>query len=370
MSYARPDSLLEAVNGIYDAATAPDVWRAALTGVVQATRSSSSVLLYFNEGGQYSKVVGSQSIEEELCYLYQTKLGRIDNLHPGFAHEIAGELIDSCCLLGEAGPVRSNVYDKWYHPLDIGFFTGALLGRWRDGWVGISINRSPRQGPHDAQDREAFQYIVPHLQQALRVSESLVASKLQSSLAMEVLSKGRHGVILFDTQCRVIGLNVHAEYLVARNGPLGIDQGRLIARTDGGRSICRALRAISRKEIGSEHIFRMPSPTGFGAVEVQLSRPETLAEIDEGEGGFVMLFRDDDIVIEELQDRLRNKYSLTAAEARVAALSIRCSGVEEIANRLSIGRETARTHLKRIYQKFDVSNYSGLLRITIPESSR
>src|SRR6185295_1653964 len=67
--------------------------------------------------------------------------------------------------------------------------------------------------------------------------------------------------------------------------------------------------------------------------------------------GFILLYRGADVGLEVDEAPLRTAYALTAAESRVCAGLVSGENVHVLSERLGISPQTARTHLKRIYDK-------------------
>ena len=65
-------------------------------------------------------------------------------------------------------------------------------------------------------------------------------------------------------------------------------------------------------------------------------------------------------------------FGLTPAEARVASALAAGQDLEGIRAALGVGRETVRTHLRRIYEKTDTRRQAELVRLlhTLPLSPR
>jgi DNA-binding CsgD family transcriptional regulator len=62
---------------------------------------------------------------------------------------------------------------------------------------------------------------------------------------------------------------------------------------------------------------------------------------------------------------LGHLYDLTPAESRVVALLLEGNSIEGAAERLAIRPLTARTHLKRVFQKTGVTRQSDLVRLVM-----
>lgn len=66
---------------------------------------------------------------------------------------------------------------------------------------------------------------------------------------------------------------------------------------------------------------------------------------------------------EPMEDRLRRQFDLTPTESRVAAMIVHGRGLFEAAGLMGITRNTARTHMKRIYAKTGARRSADLVRV-------
>jgi len=79
--------------------------------------------------------------------------------------------------------------------------------------------------------------------------------------------------------------------------------------------------------------------------------------------GFALIARTADAPFDVDEASLRAAYFLTAAEARICGALISGENVHVLSERLGISPQTARTHLKRIYDKTETTRQAELLRL-------
>jgi DNA-binding CsgD family transcriptional regulator len=82
-----------------------------------------------------------------------------------------------------------------------------------------------------------------------------------------------------------------------------------------------------------------------------------------GQAHALLLFTDLDKRPPPVCETLRSTFGLTPAEARLAAELASGDAVEDAASRLGITKETARNHLKAIFQKTEVHRQSELVAL-------
>jgi len=67
--------------------------------------------------------------------------------------------------------------------------------------------------------------------------------------------------------------------------------------------------------------------------------------------------------------QLREKFAMTPAEAGFAVEILKGDGIQAAADRLSISRATARTHLSRIFDKTGTRRQAELVRVLLSTNS-
>jgi DNA-binding CsgD family transcriptional regulator len=82
----------------------------------------------------------------------------------------------------------------------------------------------------------------------------------------------------------------------------------------------------------------------------------------------VIFVNDPDKVSKPTAVQLREKFRMTPAEANFAVEILRGDGIQAAADRLSISRGTARTHLSRIFDKTGTRRQAELVRALISTS--
>jgi DNA-binding CsgD family transcriptional regulator len=110
--------------------------------------------------------------------------------------------------------------------------------------------------------------------------------------------------------------------------------------------------------------MRVSRPSGRLAYEV------LVAPIAPGTFGFaftgplaVLFVRDPEADITAPLERLRHRYALTGAEARVMHAMLCGDTLDDAADRFGLSKETLRSQLKAVYLKTETSNQLELLRL-------
>lgn len=101
-------------------------------------------------------------------------------------------------------------------------------------------------------------------------------------------------------------------------------------------------------------------------------RPHKLGNEADGQtrNGYVIVCRSADTEIEVEESALRAAFQLTAAEARVCAALVSGENIYGLATRLNISPQTARTHVKHIFEKTYTTRQSELMKLLVSVARR
>ncbi len=102
---------------------------------------------------------------------------------------------------------------------------------------------------------------------------------------------------------------------------------------------------------------------GYVVLVVRLHLPDRILGLDPPRA--IVFITDPERPGAPIEDVLTNLYALTAAESTVTAQLLTGASVAELAERLCITQHTARTHLKRIFDKMNVRTQSQLMRVLL-----
>ena len=211
-----------------------------------------------------------------------------------------------------------------------------------------------------------MQRLGRHVERALRLSIKLLEAERSNVGLKEALSHLGVGVFALDMLGRVVFLNATAEGVLGDG--LTIVGGRLrigpsVARSNIENAIARTLRGelpdlsggskpmLIERNDGSWPLTVYVLPLGAARVPHQEFLTHARAIV------LVVLPRTDEALDATL---VRDLLGLTLGEARIASLIGNGLPPREVALRLGITEETARTTLKRVFGKVGVSRQSEL----------
>lgn len=177
-------------------------------------------------------------------------------------------------------------------------------------------------------------------------------------------------VVLVDARGTVGGLNERAAAIVAQGDGLLISRGVLRCRRPGDtvalhRLIADVAQRNGHRDGATRYGLRIHRPVGRRPLTALVTGLRCKSACRDGEAVIAVLVNDPEHTPAIEVQMLRDWYGLTPAEARVGLLLASGLSVDEIVERLGIGANTARTHLKNIFAKTDTRRQGELIRLLL-----
>ncbi len=261
---------------------------------------------------------------------------------------------------------RTDFYGEILEPLGIGHGALFVVDDMPQFHVAMTIHRSTTRGPFTPTELEASQELLPHLRRAMQLRLLLERNREQEKLALDALDRLAAGVLILDSQARVLFANIAAreiaaDVLVLKDRTVRCQQReqsdvlrRLVGSAiTGGPGGSLLLSAPSRRLPVSALVTPL---VGRLAVSVAAQGPQ---------GAAAVFLSDPERHAATLAEHLQAAYKLSPAEARVAWLITRSFSIRDAAKTLGLAPETVRTHLKHIYAKTGVNRQSALAGLLV-----
>jgi DNA-binding CsgD family transcriptional regulator len=215
---------------------------------------------------------------------------------------------------------------------------------------------------------ERCRVLLSHLQRAFMMRRRLADLEVERDAALRALDQLPWGVVFVDEHRNRLAANRHAEEiliagdgLTARGNVLRADLADETARLE--RLLNSALDRTGKQRSGAGGTLSITRPSGAHPLSVAVV-PLHIDMETLGERGRIaaIFFSDPDIPFDSHEQHLRELYALTAGEARLTSWLLQGKSVEQAAAAMGITINTARTRLKRIYNKTGVRRQPELVR--------
>jgi DNA-binding CsgD family transcriptional regulator len=221
----------------------------------------------------------------------------------------------------------------------------------------LTLMRPRGREPFGEEDLAFLRQLLPHVRRALDLQQRITATEARYEAAAGALDHLALGVLLLDEDGRLMGCNRAARERLAareiRTGPGGLAASCPRETAALRSAVAKVVRAEPAEPAAREWVTTLSRPGSrppLTAVAVPLRSGAALFVSNPDAGG----------VPEAV---LRGLYGLSGAEARLTRLLLGGSRIEDAAAFLGVTLNTARTHLKRIFEKTGTDRQADLVRL-------
>lgn len=361
------ERLFETIDCGYQAALDPDVWPRAIRRLADLLGSSGALMLVIDKStglAPQSTCAGfAQENVDDFCNHYITLCPRFRHYqdHPG--QRIFYDYLHSA----ETDMNRSPFYDWLQRAGGVRYYIGGPVHDGERYLTVATVQRSRAEGHVQRRDIELYATVLPHLERAVQLGQRLGQLDLQMLAAQEALDRLDHGALVLDEHGRVLVLNRGAEALLRAGDGLCLRQGRLHARREAeDRQFQALLRGaataapgilpggslrLSRQDGARPYALLVTPLPGHGRLQLP------------GRGTVAVFIADPGTGPEAAWEGLVQQYGLTRREAELAGAIAAGASLKDSAQRLGIGYETARTHLRRALAKTGTRRQAELVAL-------
>lgn len=355
--------LASVIAGIYEAGVDFGRWPDALGRLAAAFGGNAAGMS--REGPTPTQSWGVHfGIERSFEQAYVEHFHGINLVWRRGASAPAGTVQTDTMLVPRSDLARTEFFQDFLRPQDIGGMLNAVA-LVEDGRQTAVTVHSAREW--DAEHVALYGLITPHLQRALEINVQLARAEINRLASESLLDRLDQGVLFVDGDAGVIFANTAAEAtLMAGEGLRQADgalQGGSAAETGALRG---AITACAQKGLapGLGHSIALSRGPGRAALIVRVAPAP--GDFPRWIGGrlpvAVLTVGDPERDIAPPSEDLRSRFGLTRAQAELALEMLKGDGIQAAADRMSISRATARTHLARIFEKTGTQRQAELVR--------
>jgi DNA-binding CsgD family transcriptional regulator len=359
---------------LYGAAISPRLWESVLQRLCDMFDGSSGTLTRFDltTGAGSAITARSDPTAVELYYRHFAAVNPLNNVRDPhrYRREWRTAILTDEDWMPKAELVRTEYYNDFCRRYDADSVMMVRLALHRGQPCVINISRSPRMGQFGAAELDLAARLHPHLIRAFDLGVKLAAERATDATAAGLIAQSPHGIFLLDLKGRVLRMSAAGEAMLADRASLTVRRGRLAAVDPGA---ARRLDALLGAAACPDHDRRaggaMALPVLGRAVPLCVTVAPVRGEDETGlfdDGPRVLVcVTDPDARVQRPEERLRDLFGLTAAEARLALGLLAGDGLVGVAERFGVSHNTARVHLARIFEKTGVNRQSALAALTM-----
>lgn len=258
---------------------------------------------------------------------------------------------------------KSPFYNVTLEGIDIGHTVHVLFAPRQNAVGFFCLTRYSHQPAFSEQELATMRYLVDHLARALEIGD-----RLGKPVAPQIFESLPYGFALLDRHSRVLRMNALAQSLIASEDGLHMQLNSL--HTAHGRIDVEGFLATSRggtAEPKAMRIERYFSDRPLSAIMTTV--PSEWREPAHQDGAVLLVLSDPEWVIFPPESTLTQLFRLTSGEARFVRMLVHRRSLQKASAALAIAPETARRHLKSVFEKTGTHSQSELAQLLVRQPS-
>ena len=357
------DEFSRLVSGIYRSAVSPDDWVVALNDI-RCTVGAIGAGLSVDEGT--SRRMTNVNVPAEAMTSYGEYYQYIDYVVTAVETGPVGLIRSGSELVGlKAG---SEFDADWMCRYEM---NDGLFVRLTDGAMPtcLILPVPKRSTPFDTPERVTLvNALVPHLQLSLRTQHHVRDLVDHHDDLAPAIDFHHHGIVILGPDQSVVHLNSAADRILRSNDGLqlrsgSIEAARASVTIELQRSIDRAFNHDCLDPWGGS--LCCPRPSGKRHYVVHVVPIHRDSEASPSARQAIVVIIDPALQTDSPASLFRRLWTLTAAEADVAARIARGAELKQISDELSVSITTVRKHLQHVYDKTDTHRQAELVRLLL-----
>lgn len=261
---------------------------------------------------------------------------------------------------------KTAMFNEWYVPQ--GDHSSIVCKISVAGILGIlAVQRGGSQPDFDDRDISLFRALVPVVARAAEFHVRFGGIRINKATP----GSGPVGQIVVDGVGRVLTMNASAEALLAQSGnDLALRHGRLLAgeplnRQALRKAIATVCGAMGQNQRTRGDVLIRCGATGLPhlALTIVPFTSETSLDLPVARAALVVVQDLSPSVVPGFPQHLRGLFELTQKEAELGAVLVSGRSLQSYASQHQVSYETARTHLRNIFQKTATSRQGELVAL-------
>lgn len=366
-------SLLRAIELAYDGVENPSAWTEFLKQFASLLGASLAYIQWHHLEAGSSRFIAGFGMESSVSASYNERYGRMNVWRQRGAHRmIPGHVVLDHEMCSRSVLEGSEFFNDYLVPLHAEHNTAGVVCRELDRVLTLGANRGRCRGAFGEPERATFRIVLPHATRAITMSRNLQ----RLNAAEDTLDDLGVALLFLTARGHVVHGTPSATGILARNDGVTLCRGALRAvDSTADAALSHAVREAGCRVAGLNPPLAVSVPRSSGRAYQVLCAPMRhggrslpgLPAVD-----VVLLVIDPERHQTPAPDLLVRLYGLTRREAVLASRLAAGRTVDDVAKALDITYETARTHLRRIFDKTDTSRQVELVLLLsrVPHATR
>jgi DNA-binding CsgD family transcriptional regulator/PAS domain-containing protein len=357
--------ILELVGLVYDAAANPDTWPRFLERLAETIDGDGTVLFALEPEMPLRSIAALTRFDPVLIDRYVREFPENIWVQRADSRFKDHEVRYSQGLTTTAELQRDRYYADFLGPARVAHSYSLKIDYGASLPAYLASTRSPRKPGFEETEGKVLLTLEPHIRRALELHRR-VGGNLAFNRMLDALPTG---IVFADQNGRLLWWNRRAEEIFeAKDGLWAGPTGFRTARRNEEeklRALIRQASMVETKAMPSAGAMAISRPSLCRSYAVLVS-PLRQAQSPVSKAVVAVLITDPERGVPDgAAARLAQQFGLTPAEANVAAALLDGASVETVADSLSVGIATARTHVRKILEKTGTKRQSELVRVLL-----
>lgn len=355
------------IGSIYEAACEPQMWPDILRDLSQTVGGAALYLCHVPMAAPAAGYTWTHDFDPACVAKYKRDYAPHEpDVRVGITQQV-GILQDRRAVYDDASFFRDPGHRTLFGAQGL---TDGVLAPPHRGSLTMSMflcMRGKRHGPLEKDAVAALQRFMPHMRRALAIQQRVALLEGDVHLVSDAIKRLTLGVLIVADDLRLLFANSEAERILALEDGLIRRGGRLVVVNVRTQAAFRALIAAG----ASGHVYNGESghlpiarPSGAPALSAFVA-PRSTRPIGGNQlpsEGVATVFLTDPVGPGGIPsaEALQRQFGLTRAEAEVARLVALGSGLPHAARELKVSINTARSHLRVVFEKLGVNQQAAV----------
>lgn len=359
--------LQQAIDGLYEAVAEPEAWADTLDSFDRLFRSNSAHLFLWDDATD-RRVAAHRSRSFEENHPEWDYFQRINPRRKILLGLPYGTPMNCADHLDDTAVARSEYFVDYSLPAGRRYLLGAYAIKQASVVTAFAVMRAPGQQAFDTADTAMFGLVMPHLRRAARIDRRMRAAREDGDLIGAALDRLGDAVLVVDATGRVVRGNAAAHGMFEAGDVLWARDGRLRAGREAETTRLRRLIAdaagpsvAARASHGGTMVMENQGGARWAVLVAPLMPRAAVFDLADRRLVLVIVSKLD--TPRSVEQRLRQAFALTPAEARLAGRIVAGQQLDAIAAELGVGLATLRTQLKRVFEKTETRRQGQLMQV-------
>jgi DNA-binding CsgD family transcriptional regulator/PAS domain-containing protein len=361
------EALSRLLYTLYAAPTSPELWPKFLQEFVHLMGVSGGGIVQHDMEQQKFGLSTFVGLDPAGVALYEKYYGTIDEWRAAALRKLEGEAVFGHELCSRAELEKTEFYNDFLVKFDSRLYWTMATERGTTRLESISLYQSWKNQSPDPDNLDLLQFVIPHIQAALRTRRQIVAAETANRELEEALNCLEQGVVLLDQFGNCLFTNIAAQQILNRREGLSIIKSKIWVNSPTERGRLNALieRSCTNDVISSPGGAVAISRDGKRPLNISFHRFRCENPTAPRRAVAIAFISDPESRVRTPPSLMTALFGFTQAECRLAGLLINGCSLKDAAEQCRVTYETVRSQLKSIFNKTGVRRQTQLMELLI-----